>query len=393
MKEVQRYTSVAISLHWLIALLIISLLAMGKYMTHLEIDDPLRYTLTQLHKSLGITVLLLAIFRLFWRLTHKPPALPDSATAFERFASHATHLMLYLLMVVIPVTGWVMVSASPLNIDTLLYGVVPWPHISFLTTAPDRETIAEQSALVHTWLGNGVLLLVLLHTVAALFHQWVRKDHLISRMMVSEVHQRSGDINHGLVAGVLMAAAGGVFLTSTIDGQIGISGSMLEDTNAGNSSAAETNSISPATAGFTTVQSGEPVIGEFGDVQAKLILDSENLQASSLMATVLTGSVKSNDAQLDATMVTSEWFASEQFPEAAFESTGFEQKGAALYAVTGDLTIRGNTNPVAFDLVLENELGSGEFTILRSEFGVGEDWQDEWVDEEVVIRFTVPNSN
>ncbi len=401
MKEVHRYTSVAISLHWLIAFFIIGLLAMGKYMTHLEVDDPLRYTLTQLHKSVGITVLLLALFRFFWRITHKPPALPNSASSFERVASHLTHLLMYLLMVVIPISGWVMVSSSPLNLETVLYGVIPWPHISFLTTTPDREMIAEQSALLHMWLGNGILLLVLMHISAALFHQWVRKDQLISRMVVSDYHRKSGDSNHGLVAGVLMAAAGGLYLISAIDGRSGVPGSAGADSIAlvGSDKATTNQNLTEmaaqagaSTAGFTAVQSGAPLDGEFGDVRLALSLDKEKVTSASLTAVVMTGSVKTDDAQLDATMVTSDWFASEEFPEATFNSTGFVQTGDSSYTVTGDLTIRGNTNTVMFELVLEQGVGRGEFTINRSDYGVGDAGQDEFVDPDVVIRFTVPNS-
>lgn len=394
MAEVQRYNSVAISLHWLIAFFIVSLLAMGKYMTHLEVDDPLRYTLTQLHKSVGITLLLLALFRVFWRLTHKPPALPESTTGFEKIGSQLTHAALYLLMVVIPVSGWIMVSASPLNMETVLFGVVPWPHISFLTTVSDREVVADRAVLIHTWLANGILLLVLLHTIAALFHQWVRKDRLISRMVVSSFHRNAGDLNNGLVAGVLIAAAGSVFLVSTMNTQSVAGQGILGGVSAADTSepAAATDRM-PATAGFAAVQTGEPLIGEFGEVQATLKLDKQAPEASSLIAVVMTGSVKSNDAQLDATMVTADWFASEEFPESTFQSTGFEQTSESAYMVTGDLTLKGNTRSVQFELLLEDGVGGGEFTINRSDFGVGDDGQDDFVDDEVVIRFSVPDDS
>ena len=112
MQATKRYTSVAISLHWLIAFFLIGLLAMGKYMTHLEETDPLRFTLTQWHKSFGITVLFLAALRVIWRFTHKPPALPVNTPRFERVASHAAHLLMYLLMVVIPLSGCLLYTSD-----------------------------------------------------------------------------------------------------------------------------------------------------------------------------------------------------------------------------------------------------------------------------------------
>lgn len=387
MKEVQRYNSVAISLHWLIALFILGLLAMGKYMTHLEVDDPLRYTLTQWHKSFGITVLFLALFRVIWRFTHRPPALPDGTHRFEKLGSRLTHFALYLLMVVIPVSGWVMVSASPLNLETLLFGVIPWPHISYFTSLPEREQIAEQSALLHLWLGNITLLLVMLHTVAALFHQWVHKDNLISRMVVSDVHRKSGDLSHALVPGLLLAAAGGLFLTVSLNSQgvIPSAANNSEDPSGG--------SDVPSTVGFTATQSGDLLAGEFTDVKVELSLDEQAIESSTLSATVMTGSVFSNDAQLDATMVTSDWFASEEFPQATFQSSSFEKTGDTIYTVTGELSIRGNTHTVEFDLVLEDAVGHGEFIINRTDYGIGDGGQDEFVDQEVLLRFKVRNSS
>ena len=214
MQEIKRYTSVAISLHWLIAFFLIGLLAMGKYMTHLEEADPLRFILTQWHKSFGITVLFLAVVRVLWRVTHKPPVLPVNTPRFESVASHATHVLMYLLMVVIPLSGWVFVSVSPLNLETLLFGAIPWPHISFLSSLPEKESLSVQAGQLHMWLANTLLLLVLLHTCAALFHQIVQRDRLLLRMWMSDSHRDSGDLNHGIVVGGLLAAALGLFLYS-----------------------------------------------------------------------------------------------------------------------------------------------------------------------------------
>ncbi len=395
MKELQRYNSVAISLHWLIAVLILALLAMGKYMTHLEVSDPLRYTVTQWHKSAGITVLLLASFRLIWRFTHKPPTLPQGTSRFAKAASHLAHMALYLLMVVIPVSGWVMVSASPLNIQTLLFGIVPWPHISYFTALPEREIVAEQAALTHLWLGNTIIFLVVLHTSAALFHQWIRKDRLISRMVISDFHRRSGDLGHGIVAGVLLAVAAGLFLTVTVNNQkVQTAGKdtatdLVAETS-GNSSADQT--LVAATVGFTAVQSGNLVVGEFTDVEVELSIDKQAPESSSLSATVMTGSVNSNDTQLDSTMVTRNWFGSKEFPHATFQSTGFEQTGDSNYLVTGELTIRDISNVVEFDLWLEEGIGSAEFPINRRDFGIGDGGQDEFVEAEVMVRFTVRDS-
>ncbi len=108
-----RYNSVAQLLHWLTALAIIALLAIGWIMTDLP-SGSAKFSLFQLHKSIGITVLLFTLVRLAWRLTHTAPPLPAGMTALQKKLAGAVHAVFYLLMVGMPLSGWIMVSASPL---------------------------------------------------------------------------------------------------------------------------------------------------------------------------------------------------------------------------------------------------------------------------------------
>ncbi|TXG81986.1 MAG: cytochrome b [Sphingomonadales bacterium] len=181
-----RYTQVAIILHWLIALGVIGLIVAGKWMAG-AINRPetqaLAYDVFQLHKSVGITVLLLTILRLAWRLGHRPPPLPDAMPGWQKAAATGAHWLFYLLLIGIPLSGWALVSASPLGLPTLLYGVVEWPHIAALTHVADRQATAHQLEEVHELLGNAMLLLVLLHVAAALKHQYLDRDNLLARML------------------------------------------------------------------------------------------------------------------------------------------------------------------------------------------------------------------
>ena len=90
----------------------------------------------QLHKSIGFTVLGLAILRLMWRLARRPPALPEGMQPWERLAAKATHWTFYFIIFVMPITGWIIVSASPTNIPTLLYKTIPFPHLGFIHELP-----------------------------------------------------------------------------------------------------------------------------------------------------------------------------------------------------------------------------------------------------------------
>ncbi|MGE0668481.1 MAG: cytochrome b [Sphingomonadales bacterium] len=173
-----RYSAVAIGLHWLIAAAIVALVAMGMVMTGLpDTELALKFSLYQWHKSVGITVLLLSLVRLAWRLTHRPPPLPAALRPWERAAARITHVGFYVLIVTIPLLGWAMVSASPYDIPTVLYGEIPWPHL------PVAKAGFEALRAGHVLLAFGAVGLLALHVAAALKHHFILKDDVLARML------------------------------------------------------------------------------------------------------------------------------------------------------------------------------------------------------------------
>jgi cytochrome b561 len=178
-----RYSRVAMLLHWAVAALILANIALGLVMT--RIDGLAQFTLFQLHKSLGITALLLTCFRIGWRLAHPAPPLPAAMSPLQRRAAGAAHGMLYLLMLALPLTGWVIVSASLYNLPTVLFGRVPWPHLAMIHALPVavRRTIESDVGTAHMMLGWLLLALVALHVAAALKHQLIDRDNVIARML------------------------------------------------------------------------------------------------------------------------------------------------------------------------------------------------------------------
>ena len=123
------YDNVAKTLHWLIAFAIIAMLIIGWTMTNIGKDNPWRFGLFQWHKSIGITILLLSLIRLVWRLTHTAPPLPEHMPAWEKFAAKATHWFFYVLIIGMPLAGWVLISSSPISLPTMLYGFIHWPDV------------------------------------------------------------------------------------------------------------------------------------------------------------------------------------------------------------------------------------------------------------------------
>ena len=181
-RPLTRYSTVAIILHWLIALLIVANIGLAWVFQNMP-KGLAEYQLIQLHKSFGITVLLLSVLRLAWRLFNPPPPEP-SMPKWQLVASQVVHWGFYIIMIGMPLSGWVLVSASPLNLPTLLYKTIPWPHLAFVHDLPmDARKVwsywAAQTHLILAWTAYG---LIALHVAAALKHQFLDRDNLIARM-------------------------------------------------------------------------------------------------------------------------------------------------------------------------------------------------------------------
>ncbi|WP_131196525.1 cytochrome b [Lichenihabitans psoromatis] len=181
----QRYTSVAIALHWLIGLAILAMVVMGLLMVHGSLAPADKFRLYQLHKSVGLTILILAVLRLVWRFSHRPPTLPAEMPAWERGAAEGTHVVLYAFMIGLPLVGWALVSASPFNLPTVLYGVLPWPHLSFLSSLPaaSKKSVAAVLEMVHAYGAYVLIAFVALHAGAALRHYFIEQDTILQRMI------------------------------------------------------------------------------------------------------------------------------------------------------------------------------------------------------------------
>jgi cytochrome b561 len=175
---VTRYHPVAVLLHWLLGLALVGIFALGLYMSDLPFS-PERLKLYSWHKWAGIVVFTLSFLRLFWRLTHRPPALPvaieAAMPAWQRMAHHATHHGLYLLFFAVPLLGWAFSSAA--GFPVVLFGLLPLPDF-----VPVNESLADVLKELHELSAFAMAGLVLLHVAGALKHQLIDRDRLIARM-------------------------------------------------------------------------------------------------------------------------------------------------------------------------------------------------------------------
>jgi cytochrome b561 len=178
------YSAVAIALHWLIALGILTNIGLAWYFGTLK--GPEAVAPVQLHKSIGITVLALTLIRVGWRLTHAAPALPEVMQAWEKWAAKTVHFVLYLLMLGLPLSGWAMVSASPLIRvhPTVLYGVLHIPAVPF--PGLDSDQLHDTHKLLektHELLGWIAYATITLHVAAALKHYLIDRDDVLAHMI------------------------------------------------------------------------------------------------------------------------------------------------------------------------------------------------------------------
>ena len=176
-----QYTATAKSLHWLMAVMLFGLLALGLYMTNLPFS-PEKLKLYSWHKWAGVTVFLLLLFRLLWRIKNPPPPLPESMPKALQLVAHAGHFGLYALMFAIPLSGWLMSSAK--GFQTVYFGVLPIPDL-----IEKNKELGHLLAEVHETLSWLFIILLVGHIAAALKHHFIDKDDILIRMLPDHGHR------------------------------------------------------------------------------------------------------------------------------------------------------------------------------------------------------------
>jgi cytochrome b561 len=172
-----RYTGVARLLHWLTVLAVLAIAAVGLWMTFAEpAEEAFKLRLYNIHESLGITLLLVTLLRLFWRWRHPPPPLPADLPVPMRLAAHATHLALYALLLAMPVVG--LMATNAWGFPLTAFGILPIPS----PIGPD-EALAPRLSWLHAMLALALGGVAAMHIGAALFHHVIRRDDILRRML------------------------------------------------------------------------------------------------------------------------------------------------------------------------------------------------------------------
>jgi cytochrome b561 len=170
------YTRTAVALHWLIALCIIGQIALGLWMIGIPKDPPgVRAWWFNLHKSIGLTLGVLILLRVYWRITHHAPPLPAALPKWQRITAAASHHLMYLCMVVMPVSGYL---GSNFTKYPIVYFGTKLPHWGW-----DAPALKAICSTVHYSAALLLIALIVLHVGAALKHRFVDRDGVFERML------------------------------------------------------------------------------------------------------------------------------------------------------------------------------------------------------------------
>ncbi len=395
-------------LHWMIAALIVLQVVLAGRM---EGRTPEAFAIIQLHKSIGISVLLLSVLRLVWRFLNPPPPEPASLSVWERRLSGFVHWALYAVMIGMPLTGWLATSASRLAFPTLLFGVVPWPHIPGLADlAPSAKAMwHEVGEVSHELIIKGAYVLVALHVTGALKHQFSGRDEPVLPRMASWLRfERRLDprlLAIPVALGAVVAfgrlydpprphAAAPTPVAMEIPDEVPVPA-----TTEAPPPVAPTVEADPvvwtvdrsSSLTFATSWGGEAIQGRFDRWTSDILFSPNALDRSKVSISIDMTSARSGDEQRDASLPGSDWFDASVHPKATFTATRFEKTGEGRFVARGKLTLRGVRRPLdlPFRLKIDGDRAevSGVTSLDRTTFGVG---QGEWTStDQIPARVTV----
>lgn len=395
-----RYSYAAITLHWLIALALAFQISLGWALE--GPNSPELFARYQLHKSVGITILVLTLIRLAIRFTVPRPAASEGP-AWARMLAGIVHTGFYVVMIIAPLAGWLIVSTAKIQVPTLLYGIIPLPHL------PVSRTLHEPAEVIHEAMAWTAVGLFVLHIAGALRHQWLLGKPELQRMIpfargraVSAAIGALLLIFAGLTAGKMAfpnraqtaapAPAAGPAASAPVAPPAPVENVQASAENAQEvTPVEETQPLADWTVapggrlGFTARWNGEAINGSFDRWRAAIKFSPDVLDKSSIRVTVDLASADTGDGQRDDSLKGSDFFDTATHPGAVFASRDIRHLEGDRYEARGTLDLRGVNKPAAlrFTLRIDGDRAnvSGTTRIDRTAFGVG---QGEWTSTDVI---------
>ncbi|MFT4076195.1 MAG: YceI family protein [Asticcacaulis sp.] len=381
-------------IHWLMAFLILTMVFLG---WRFDDKDTMLFNRANLHKSIGILIILLTLVRIGLRLAYKAPPEPPMPK-WQALAAKALHLGFYVVMIALPLSGWLMVSTSAREIP--FFGI-PWPHLP----VPQTHEMHESFETVHGLLAKLIFYVMIpLHVLAALKHQFIDKDEVIEHMVPGLKPRPILNYRWLLpigVVGLAIAVGFGIYRGTPLnegkeappppdaaaaDSASSETVSSEAASEAASSSTSETATIttwtvdkSATTIAFATTFSGEAINGGFTSYAATIAFDPEQLDKSHVKVTIDLASVNSGDGDRDGTLKSDAFFNVTATPKAIYEASSFTKTDATHFVAKGKLTLHGTTKPLSLPFTLNIKSGiatmAGTVDLDRTAFGVGTgDW-------------------
>lgn len=397
----KRYSSVAIVLHWMIALLIIAQLASGFLMIRILEPGQTVFTIYQMHKSIGIMVLALTLARIFWRLIVPPPPLSQDLKAWEKGLAHFAHAGFYFIMLAIPMTGWLMVSSSETGVPTYFFLLqsLPFYHLPV-------EGIEGVMKRAHLALSILAILLIFMHVGGALKHQFIDKKPSLERMSLAQA-DKARSPRAGLGIAVLLVLAlpvGGVALgiaqnsdeslaahqTRHADGS---APRQVMDAAASQEAVEWLISYEESDLSFSMTYAGRETTGQFIEWQADVTFSPDAPEEGRIEVLIDVTSVTISDNYLNQQASGADGFNFPQYPNASFVSDNIERVAEGEYIARGTLTLRGVALEVDLPFTFVEEDGfafaEGLITLNRLDFGIGAGSArtEEWLSHAVEVSF------
>jgi cytochrome b561/polyisoprenoid-binding protein YceI len=389
----RRYSQTAMALHWTIALAFAFQLALGWRLEDIP-KGPGLFSAYQLHKSVGITILVLTFVRLAIRITHsRPPAMSDDVWAARM--AHAVHWLFYLALLLGPIAGWVIVSTATIKVPTLIFGAIPWPHL------PIPLSWQEPAEGVHAamaWLGFG---LFFLHVAGALRHQFMKDENILGRMIpllkTGSISKMRAAIAAGLAIIAVWAAHGAGWkmpfgpqsaanFAKVPEAAPGPApkAKMVEETPVSVDAIDNESAIQPLSdwrvlpggrLGFTANWSGTSVSGSFGRWDSRIRFTPDALEKTTIRVLVDLRSVNTGDSQRDESLNSRDFFETATYPDAMFSTVGIRALSNDRYEARGVLEFHGKKHPLTIVFTMKIKNGTarvrGSARLDRTMFGVG----------------------
>jgi cytochrome b561/polyisoprenoid-binding protein YceI len=429
-----QYSKAAMALHWALALALAFQIGLGWRLD--DVPDAQKFASYQLHKSIGITILVLTLARIAVRY-FKPRPAPAADAGWAKSLSIVTHAGLYGFMLGVPLSGWAMVSTSKRQIPTMVWDAIPLPHL------PLGQGLHEPAEFLHEWLTYAGIALFILHVAGALRHHFMLRDGLLSRMIPLGTGEAAYKMGRAAVAAslALVIVGGGMVYgrtylpgkpaaqpEATVDAVAENATKMmttpaLADSEAAKQAAldaaalkakaveAETEAAAAKDAGaaskavpwqivpggqlgFVASWSGTAINGRFKSWNADVTFSPDDLKNSRIKVTVDLISADTDDGERDTSLKGPDFFNTAISPQATFTSTSITKISGDSYRAAGTLSLRGKSQPVTLNFTLKfsgDEVAvSGGTNLDRTKFGVG---QGQWAATDQIAGKVAVNFN